>query len=296
MSAAEGDDPFAHTRMTLGEHLAELRKRLLRGIVTVLVLFAAALFFRDPITELVRRPYIRSVRMLNDEYRARAEAEVAARPELRDHYFEPDGTFRLGIEERLEFLGPTEAVWFVFKVCGWFALFLGSPVLLWQLWQFVAAGLYARERRFVRVFFVPALVLFLAGVLFSYFFLVPYGLFYLLKSVDIDVVKPSIRLQDYFSFLTTLAFGMGLVFQLPMLITFLGTVGIVQPSTFARYRGYFVVGAFVVSAVLTPGPDLFSQMAMAVPMLVLYEVGILGARLGARRRRTAALAGEAGPA
>jgi sec-independent protein translocase protein TatC len=295
MAAPEGEDPFAHTRMTLGEHLGELRKRLVRGLATVLVTFVIALGFHERITAIVLLPHFRSVALLNEEYLAQARALVAQDPALHERYFEPDGSFRLRIDERLEFLGPTEAMWFVFKVCGYFALFAGSPVLLWQLWQFVAAGLYEREKRLVRRFFAPALVLFLVGVLFSYAVLVPYGTFYLLKSVPIDLVKPSIRLEFYFSFLTTLSFGMGLVFQLPMLVTFLGTLGIVEPATFARLRGYFVLAAFVVAAFLTPGPDLFSQLAMALPMLGLYEIGIVGARIGARRR-AAALASEVGPA
>ena len=186
-------------------------------------------------------------------------------------------------------------MWFVFKVCGYFALFAGSPILLWQLWQFVGAGLYEREKKWVRRFFVPGLVMFFGGVVFSYLFLVPYGLFFLLKSVPIELVKPSMRLEFYFSFLATLSLGMGLIFQLPMLITFLGTVGMVEPSTFAQKRPYFVLAAFVIAAVLTPGPDLYSQVVMAVPMVLLYEVGIIGARIG-KKRRMAAIAGEARPA
>ena len=296
MSAPEeDDDPFAHTRMTLGEHLGELRKRLVRGLVAVLVLFVIALVFQDPITKLVLAPHFRSVAKLNEHYLVRAQELVAKDPALAERYFEPDGRPRFLIDERLEFLGPTEAMWFVFKVCGYFALFVGSPVLLWQLWQFVGAGLYEREKKWVRRFFAPALLLFMCGVVFSYLVLVPFGLFYLLKSVPIELVKPSMRLEFYFSFLATLSLGMGLIFQLPMLITFLGTVGMVDPSTFAKKRAYFVLAAFVIAAILTPGPDLFSQVCMAVPMVLLYEVGILGARIG-RRRRMAAIASEVHPA
>jgi sec-independent protein translocase protein TatC len=283
--------------MTLGEHLDELRKRLARGILSVLVLLVAAFVFRERIEELVLRPHVRAVTLLNAEYEQRARTLVQEQPELRPRYFEPDGSFRLLIDERLESFTPTEAMWFTLKVCGYFALFTGSPILLWQLWQFVAAGLYPRERRWVRGFFPPALLLFLAGVLFSYFFLVPYGMYYLLQSVPIDMVKPSMRLESYFSFLSTLSLGMGLVCQLPMLMTFAGTVGLVEAATFSRLRGYFVIFAFVCAALLTPGPDIFSQVAMAVPMLLLYELGILGARLGARRRqRKSDLAEGAGPA
>src|SRR5206468_269120 len=146
---------------------------------------------------------------------------------------------------------------------GYSALFLGSPVLLWQLWLFVAAGLYPRERRWVWYFLPPAVVLFVLGVLFSYFFLVPYGMVYSQQSVDLELVKPNIGLEFYFDFLFALCMGMGVVFQLPLLMTFVGLVGIVEARTFAGLRGYFLIAAFVIAAVLTPGPDVFSQVVMA---------------------------------
>jgi sec-independent protein translocase protein TatC len=175
-------------------------------------------------------------------------------------------------------------MWFVLKVAGYAALVLGAPVLLWQLWQFVAAGLYKRERRWVWLFFPPALFLFAVGVLFSYFLVAPYGMFYSMQSAPLELVKPITSLDGYFSFLLGLCLSMGLVFQLPILMTFLGLVDLVRAATFAGVRGYFVVAAFVVAAVLTPGPDVFSQVAMAAPMILLYEIGILGARFAARRR------------
>jgi sec-independent protein translocase protein TatC len=288
--AAEEPDPFAHTRMTLGEHLDELRRRLFRGVLAVALAFVVALCFRQEITEVVLRPHRQLVDWLNAHYVQLAEERVAADPSLRERYFEPDGTCKLALDRRLLALEPTEPMWFTLKVAGWAALFAGSPFLLWQLWGFVAAGLYPRERGWVRWFFPPALALFLGGVVFSYFLLVPYGMFYALNDADPDQVKVTIGLGSYFSFLTTLSLGMGAVFQLPILMTFLGLVGIVQPSSFAAWRGHFLVGAFVIAAVLTPGPDVFSQLMMAAPMVVLYEVGILGARFAGRRAARASLA------
>jgi sec-independent protein translocase protein TatC len=287
MAATAGppaDDPFASTRMTLGEHLDELRRRLFRGVVAVAVAFVVSLFFNREITEVLLRPHRECVERLNVHHLARAREAVAAQPELQERYFEPDGSFRFAIDPRLTALSPTEPMWFVLKVAGYAALILGAPVLLWQLWQFVAAGLYARERRWMRYFFPPALLLFAAGVLFSYFVLVPTGMYYALRSTPIELVKPDLRLEYTFSFLMTLCLTMGLVFQLPILMTFLGLVGMVQPSTFASLRGYFVIAAFFLAALLTPGPDVISQVAMAAPMILLYEVGILGARLAARPR------------
>lgn len=281
----ETDDPFSHTRMSLGDHLGELRTRLVRGVVAVILCFVAALFFREQVEQLVLHPHRATIASVNAEFELRARARIAEHPELEGEFFDREGNFKHPMSERLMVFGPTQALWFSLKVAGYFALFIGSPFLLWQLWGFVAAGLYDRERRWVRVFFPPALALFFVGVFFSYSILVPYGLHYLYSDTSIELLELKIGLEHYFSFLGTLCLGMGLVFQLPVLMTFAGTAGLVDPDTFARLRGYFVVAAFVVAALLTPGPDVYSQLAMAVPMLALYEIGILGARLGRRRRQ-----------
>jgi sec-independent protein translocase protein TatC len=277
----EREDPFAHTRMTLGEHLDELRKRLFRGVLAVFLVFLGSLFFRHEILALVVRPHLQTVRWLNASWREEAEEKVAANPELRAQYFGPDGEFVLGLDERLITIAPTEAMWFTLKVAGYAGLFGGSPFLLWQLWQFVAAGLYPRERRWVTYFFPPALLLFASGVVFSYLVLVPYGMYFAQRDMPLENVRPTISLGFYFTFLSALSLGMGLVFQLPILMTFVARVDMVQAATFARLRGHFVIAAFVVAAFLTPGGDVFSLVCMAIPMLLLYELGIVGARFAA---------------
>ena len=284
------DDPFAHTRMTLGEHLEELRKRLFRGILALVVGFVVSLYFNREITEILLRPYRQVVGWLNAHYVEEYTALVAEHPELRERYFDADGAFKLQLDDRLAMLGPTEGMWFVLKVAGIGALVLGAPVLLWQLWQFVAAGLYARERRWVLYFFPPAVFLFASGVLFTYFLVMPYGMYYSMQSTPLEYVKPFTGLEDYFGFVASVTLAMGLVFQLPMLMAFLGLVGLVPASVFARMRGYFVIVAFVISALLTPGPDVFSQVAMAAPMILLYELGIVAARFAGRKRPAEAAA------
>jgi sec-independent protein translocase protein TatC len=282
-TAEPPEDPFAHTRMTLGDHLAELKKRLFRGLLALVVTFAVCLAFNQSLRMVILAPYHRLVADLNaayeEEYRAKAEAE----PELRERWFAADGSFLLRLDERLTVQSPTEVVWFVLKIAGFAALALGGPFLLWQLWQFVAAGLYAKERRWVYWFFPPALVLFVSGVVFAFFLIVPYAMFYSLRMMDPVEVRADLRLEYYFDFVSTLSLTMGLVFQLPLLMMFVALVGIVEAATFSKLRGYFVVGAFALAALLTPGPDVFSQVMMAGPMIVLYEVGILGSRWMRRR-------------
>lgn len=281
--APKADDPFAHTRMTLGDHLVELKKRLFRGLLALSATFAVCLAFNQRLRAVILGPFQQLVDDVNAANMEACSAKVAADPALHAKYFEPDGTFRYLVDDRLIVQSPTEAMWFVLKVAGFAALALGGPFLLWQLWQFVAAGLYPKEKRWVLYFFPPALILFLAGIVFAFTLIVPYAMFYSLQMMTVEEVSNELRLTLYFDFVSTLSIAMGLVFQLPLLMIFVALVGLVEAATFARLRGYFVVAAFAISALLTPGPDIFSQVMMAGPMIVLYEVGILGARWVRRR-------------
>jgi sec-independent protein translocase protein TatC len=274
--------------MSLGDHLNELRKRLFRGVMALVVSLGVCLYFNEEITGVVIEPFQEMVTRLNAFYLDKYTKLAEQTPELHPKYFAPDGSFRFALDERLMAVSPTEPMWFVLKVAGYGALVLGGPILLWQLWQFIAAGLYSRERRWVLYFFPPALALFATGVLFSYSVIVPYGMFYSLQSVRLEFVRPNLTLDSYFEFLFTLCLSMGLVFQLPILMTFLGLVGLVPAEGFAKARPYFAVAAFAIAAFLTPGPDVFSQVAMAAPMVILYEIGILGARFAGRRRAAVA--------
>ncbi len=290
MSAPEAD-PFAATRMSLGEHLAELRSLLIKGLLAVAVAFAVGWAFQERITELVLRPYDRSMDMLERYWVEEAERLVAEPPgRPRTDFFvtaDPSDRRLLGLDRRLQWIKPTEPFLFILRICGYFALFAGAPVLLWQLWQFVAAGLYSRERRAVRFYFPFSLGLFLIGVLFGYFLLVPYAMYYLNRSVSLEFGTPKITVESFLSFLSSLCLAFGAVFQLPLIVSFLGGAGLVEPGSFVKYRGHFIVGAFIVAGVLTP-PDPYTQLMLGIPLVLLYEVGIICARIAARRRRSAA--------
>ncbi|MEX1025165.1 MAG: twin-arginine translocase subunit TatC [Planctomycetota bacterium] len=288
----EAEDPFQGSRMTLGEHLDELRSRLLKGLAAVALAFAVAWVFRSPITLFVEEPYLHAMEMLEVHYVQEAQRAVAEGAPKGEYCIDPDplsDDWRLmGFSKRPETIGAAEKFTVQLQICLYFALFVGSPVLFWQLWQFVAAGLYQRERRAIRAFFPLSMLLFVLGTSFGYLALVPYAV-YFLNVGEIETGLPRVTLQAYLVFLRSLCLALGVVFQLPLLMAFLGYAGIVLPGTMARYRGHFAISAFVFAAILTP-PDPITQSMLAIPMVFLYELGILAARVLARRARRAAVA------
>lgn len=281
MSAMAEEDPFGHTRMTLGEHLDELRVRLVKGLAAVAIAFIAAWLVRIEIMQIVTRPYDQAMAMLQVHYIEEADSILEADPTReRTEFFttaDPDNKQLRNFRPQLTAIKPAEGFIFMLKLCLYAAVVVGAPVLLWQMWQFVAAGLYARERRGIVGYFPVSVLCFAAGILFGYFGAVPYGMFYLNSYVPIDVIQTTVTAEYYLTFISSLCIAFGFVFQLPLVMTFLGATGLVDPGDMARMRGPFIVGAFVIAALLTP-PDPFTQMMMAIPLVVLYEVGIWSAR------------------
>jgi len=277
--------------MTLGEHLDELRRRLIRGAAAVFVAFVVAWVLRGRVSEIVLGPYDVGMTKLEAHFQEEAQACLEADAELpRTTYFvsgDPADMRLLGFDRRVHGIKPGEHFLFVLKVCLYFAVTIGAPVLLWEMWQFVSAGLYDKERRFVLRYFPPSVALFAAGVLFGYFLLVPYAIYFLNYEAPIDRIELNITLDTYLTFLSSLCLALGLVFQIPILMSFLGASDMVKPSDMAKYRGHFVVGSLVLAAILTP-PDPITQLMLGVPMIVLYEVGIWAARMASRSRREVA--------
>jgi sec-independent protein translocase protein TatC len=304
---AEQQDPFEPTRMTLGEHLEELRKRLFRSVIALAICVVAAWSYKEELAQYVMRPWTKAVAQINDdlverydallaEEQARAAAAAPGTPEAtaqtpRSKYFTSDDpadkTLRqdAAIDARLTALGAGDSFFFAFNISVYFAAFIGGPFVLWQMWQFIAAGLYKKERRLVYLYFPFSMLLFLGGVLFCYFLVLPIGLYFLSSTMPIDQIKPQMTTGNYFDFLSTMCLAMGAVFQLPILMIFLSSLGIIEPRTYSKYRAHFLVIALFVSAIVTPGTDYYSQILMTIPMYVLYEVGILISRWRARPRQ-----------
>lgn len=254
MAASSGEMPFL-------DHLEELRSRILKVLVAVIVGFGAGLW-------IVQR--FQFVSLLK----------------------EPIAPYLTG--GRLTVLSPTEPVMIVLKLSFLLGLVLASPFLLYQVWGFLSPALYEKERRA----FVPALVvgtvLFLVGAVLGYVFVVPQAL-RVLFSFQSEALQPMITYDAYFGFVLQILIGLGLSFEIPLVITILAGFGLVTPAALHRFRRFEVVLAFAAGALLSPGADVLSMLMMTIPILLLYEIGVAGAMLMHRRRlRRAASAAVSG--
>jgi sec-independent protein translocase protein TatC len=185
---------------------------------------------------------------------------------------------------QLNFFGVTDAFFIRFKVAAMAGVFISLPVILYQIWRFVGTGLTWTERRYTLALLPPALVLFVAGAAFAFFAILPITVRFLL-SYETPALRAMIGVSQYTSFATALVLAFGLVFQLPVVILFLARLGIVTPATLSAGRRYAILAIVVASAVLTPGTDIVSQMMMAVPTYLLYEISIWIARAVAPKAR-----------
>lgn len=183
---------------------------------------------------------------------------------------------------KLVFLSPTEAFVVYIKLAMWGGLFIASPIIIYQLWRFLSAGLKANEKKYVYCFMPVSFLLFAAGASFGFYVIIVYGMKFLL-SFSTDFMAPMISVGRYVSFISSMLLAFGIVFQLPLVMFFLAKIRLVTPAFFSAKRKYAVVSIFITAGILTPGPDIFSQFAMAVPLLILYEAGILMARIAYRQ-------------
>jgi sec-independent protein translocase protein TatC len=191
---------------------------------------------------------------------------------------------------KLVVTSPTDPVMIVFKLGFLVGLIFASPVILWQLWAFLAPALYEREKKALVPSLFVGLALFLLGATAAYLFVIPQAL-RVLFSFQTEAIQPFITYDAYFGFVLQVVLALGLSFELPLIIVILAWLGVVGPSELNRFRRYAIVVAFAAGAVLSPGTDLISMVMMTLPLLVLYEVGVAGAALVHRRRRRAVIAG-----
>jgi sec-independent protein translocase protein TatC len=183
----------------------------------------------------------------------------------------------------LVFISPAEAFWANLKVAFVGGLLLGLPVVLYQAWRFVQPGLYPEERRMGGLFVAAGTVLFAMGVGFCALVVFPFAIRFLL-GYKTTGLSPMLSVGSYVDFGVKFYLAFGLIFELPPVITLLARLGVVTPEFLSANRKYAVLAAFVLAAILTPTPDIFNQCLMAVPLLLLFELGVLCARWFGRRR------------
>jgi sec-independent protein translocase protein TatC len=183
---------------------------------------------------------------------------------------------------KLAYLEPTEPFWVNFKVALVAGAFLVLPILLYQVWAFVAPGLLPRERKFAAPFVILSTLFFAIGAAFALLVIVPFAVRFLV-SYKTENLTATISVNRYVDFVLKFTIAFGLVFELPLAITLASRLGLVTPQFLSRNRKYAILLAFVAAAILTPTPDAFNQTLMAGPLIILYEAGIIAARVFGRR-------------
>jgi sec-independent protein translocase protein TatC len=229
------------------EHLGELRTRIIRSSLAILGGLAIALTFTERIMRFVRRPF------------------EAAAP-----------------GQKLVFLSPTEAFWVYMKVALIAGVVLAMPFVLYQIWAFIAPGLHTHEKRYALPFVLVGSTFFLAGASFAMFVVIPFAMRFLVTFPGPDLA-PMISIGSYVDFVLKFTLAFGAVFELPVVITIAARLGVVTPQMLSKNRKYAILINFIIAAVLTPTPDIFNQTLMAGPLCLLYELGIISARIFGRR-------------
>jgi Tat protein translocase TatC len=229
-------------RVPISEHLEELRSRIIKSIIIIVGFFFISWFFKTKILEIIKKPHTITMKSL-------------------------------GLSQSLQVLSYQEGFYAYIKLCLITAVFMAYPIILFQIWRFVEAGLFKRERRYVKTFAPISYIAFIIGVLFGYYFLIPYGLQFLIKILG-GGIQPMITMSQYISLVTLLTLALGIVFQLPLIMLFISKIGMLKAGDFIKWRLYAILIIFILAAVITP-PDPFTQVMTALPMIILYEIGIL---------------------
>jgi len=232
---------MSEMEMPLTEHLEELRWRVAKAILAVLVGFGVAYLYSDRIFGILTAP-IESV----------------------------------GADSGLSMIGTgvAEAFFTKLKVSFISGVFLASPILFYQAWQFVSPGLHGHEKIYVVPFVIFATFFFFAGAIFCYFTVFYVGYAFFIQQYDTIGIEPALRISEYLSFSSRLLLAFGITFELPVIAFFLARVGVIDHQTLIRPWRYAIIGIIILAAILTPGPDVASQMLLAAPLMVLYCVSI----------------------
>ena len=238
-------------------HLAELRKRLIHSLVFIFIIFIIGYIFAENIYNFLVEPYAKAVR---DD----------------------------GVDRRLIFTALHETFITYLKVAFFAAIFLGSPIVLVQIWKFVAPGLYKNEKKALLPYLVATPILFLLGGMLIYYLVMPLAIKFFLSFETVGQanslpIQLEAKVNEYLSLIMRLIFAFGLSFQLPVLLNLLARVGVIDSQYLKIRRKYFIVIIFAAAAVLTP-PDPITQIGLAIPLLILYELSILSVKITEKNR------------
>jgi sec-independent protein translocase protein TatC len=248
--SGEGDEEEeGMLRMSFMEHLEELRSRIIKAILGVIVAAVLSLSFSQQLWSFVCKPAAQALKTL-------------------------------GYKQELVQISPMEAfniIWFKLPIIC--ALFIASPWVLYQVWAFISPGLYRREKRWAVPFILCSAGLFITGGVFAYFVIFRYGLTFLLSIGQGNYVVPMITITEYFDLFVNVMLGVGLVFEMPVLMFFLTLLRIVSPAFMLRHSRYAILAIFIIAAIVTPTPDVFNLMLFATPMCLLFYVGIFAGYL-----------------
>ncbi len=228
---------------SLISHLVELRDRVVRMMLAIMVIFLSLFYWANEIYTYLAEPLTRHM---------------------------PEGSSMIAIDVASPFLTP-------FKLVLMLSVFLAMPVILYQLWAFVAPGLYSSEKRIAGPLLVSSILLFYAGMAFAYYVVFPlvFGFF---TSIGPDDVSITTDIGRYLDFVLALFFGFGLAFEVPIATIILVAIGLTTPKKLGEMRPYIIVGAFIIGMMLTP-PDVISQVLLAIPMWILFEAGVIASAL-----------------
>jgi len=293
--------------MTLLEHLGELRDRLIKMVLALVIATAVSFMFTDRLFTFLLRPVnaiplettpVATPIVLTEDWvitttlrllPGPAEGIAPAGTAISATVLFPAGTIlpvQIGVPRegiRPIFLKPTEMFFTYFWVALLAGVALSLPVLLYQIVAFIAPGLKPGEKRALYFLLPATLVFFVIGVLFAYFFMLPFALRYLLTFGG-SMVQAMPSIGEYIAFVTTLLFWVGMAFETPLIVLILARLGIVNVKKLTSFRRYAYLLAFVIAAVITPTPDPVNQVMVAVPIILLYEIGIILARIAGRPR------------
>jgi sec-independent protein translocase protein TatC len=248
-SPADEEAPDAALpKMSFLDHLEELRKRLIVSIIAIFVAFLACWNYADIIYAWVQAPLTK---------------------------FLPPG------DQKLAYTHLTEPFMVYMKVAFFASIFIASPIIMWQVWRFISPGLYKRERRYAAPFIILATLFFVLGGYFGYRVLLPGACAFFVQTGQ--KFKQMIKIDEYFSFASTIMLASGVVFETPILIFFLARLGIVTPQFLLQKSKWAIVLSFIIAAILTPSPDMVNQALLAIPMIGLYFLGVGVAFMFAKR-------------